>query len=233
MTVSVKRLWLGCLAAGIATVAIATWFRAATPAQGCGGPLEGTPPLLAFQFARSPDDLLRVFGSAGTGCRAAMVAAIDRMDTVDLVAFIPAYGLFLLLFLLAIAARPLTHLARLAIAALLGALAFDVMETATQLRMTRDLDAVTDFRLLAAASTAKFMLLGTVALLGGLLAWGARHRIAGVAMLAGGGWALVALALGLLPMLAAGHGLAWIAALALAMRMSLPRRSGSSQPTRA
>ena len=216
-----KRLWWGCLAAGLATFALSFWFRTVRFPEACVSALGEMPPLLAFQFARSHEELLRVFGTADSQCRPVMVAALDRMDMVDLFLFIPAYGLFLLLFVHALAGRPLTHLARAAVAAVVIAVACDVAETVTQLRMTQDIDGVNDFWLLELASVGKFLMLGVSGMLAGLLAWRERHRIAGGAMVAGGGLALAMLALGLVPMIAIGLAIYWVAALATALWMSV------------
>ena len=89
----------------------------------------------AFQRARSLGDLAAVFGDPP---HAAITAAMDAVNTLDLYAFVPAYSLFLIAAALMLAGGVRAPLAWLAIVpALIGAGA-DMVETSAQLRLTAD-----------------------------------------------------------------------------------------------
>ncbi len=96
--------------------------------------------VVQFEFARNSEDLARIFGG-GEGCGPLAIAAMDAVNRLDLIAFIPIYTAFIFaaaLFLVEGAWRPLSIAA---IAAALGAAASDYLETTTLLQITQTLDA--------------------------------------------------------------------------------------------
>jgi hypothetical protein len=95
--------------------------------------------LLAYQLSRTPADIEAVFGAAGDPCRAGMITAMDRANTVDLVGFIPTYSAFLACFFLALMRAGAGVVARVGLAAVVATLGFDVLETSTQSHITRAL----------------------------------------------------------------------------------------------
>jgi hypothetical protein len=95
--------------------------------------------LLHFQLTRSAGELAQVLGSSGDVCRGSRVAALDAINRLDLLGLIPLYGAFLL----AATAWLVAGSRKLYIAALgavILALAGDVLETRTQLALTKSLE---------------------------------------------------------------------------------------------
>lgn len=218
-----RRWWLLCTFFGAGVIAFVVWFSGVIPKQTCAG---SEPPggstLLAYQLSRSPEDLEIVFGSAESPCRPEMIAAMDRANSVDLGGFIATYGVFLASFFLAFLRSGAGAVARWGLVAVVAALAFDVLETSTQLYMTKHLPgSATSFTLLALGSTGKFVALAMVCECAGL-AMGARAswfgRLAGIACLVGG--ALVLIGFAHAPSrtaLSAGNAIAWLAMLLYAV----------------
>jgi hypothetical protein len=213
---SARPWWMLCVLLGLATIGFGVWFTGAVPETGCTiPPRPGVTALLLYQMARTPAEIEGVFGRAGDPCRPAMVAALDRVNTVDLVGFIATYGAFLATFLFAMVRSGGGRPARVGLFLLVGGLALDVLETAAQLRITRELPgSQASLTALAIGSAGKFTLLALVCLFaglammvrGGIVGW-----IAGAGCIIGGVLAIVGLvdpgARGLLP---AGNGLAWL-----------------------
>ena len=75
------------------------------PAPPCGGLPEGYEPIIAFELSRSVADLHLLFGAGPSACRSAMAARMDLTNWADSLAFIPAYGLFLVFFFLGMRER--------------------------------------------------------------------------------------------------------------------------------
>jgi hypothetical protein len=219
---SPRSLWALTVLFGLATLVLGSWFSRVVPATGCAMPPQrGVTALLAFQMARTPADMEAVFGRDGDPCRPGMVAALDRANTVDLYGFIWTYGAFLLCFLLAIGRRGGGPAARLGIVALVAGLGLDVLETASQLRLTGELPGTASaLQALAIGSTGKYIALSVVTLCAGV-AMVARGRIcgrlAGIACVAGS----VAAVVGLLApshraLLTTGTAIAWVVILVYA-----------------
>src|SRR5262249_41560819 len=152
---------------------------------------------LAFQMARTPDDMEAVFGREGDPCRPGMVAALDRANTVDLYGFIWTYGAFLLCFLLAIGRGGGRAAASPRSCALAPALGLDVLEAGTELRLTGELAGpASALQALAIGSAGKYIALSLVTLCTGVAMvtrGGICGNLAGVACIAGSGAAFVGL----------------------------------------
>lgn len=96
--------------------------------------------VVQFELARDVDQLRAIFGAPDSQCRPLAVAAMDAVNHIDLIAFIPAYTAFCMcaaLFLAGGAWRPLTIAA---VGAALFAAAGDLLETTTLLDITQRLD---------------------------------------------------------------------------------------------
>ena len=207
--------WTLCALFGLATIGFAVWFTRTVPLSGCSGPPSpGVTALLAYQLARAPAEIEAVFGPEGDPCRAGMVAALDRANTVDLFGFIPTYGLFLAAFLLASMRDGGGRAARVGLILLVAGLGLDALETAMQLRITRQLPG-SDASLMALAigSRGKFSVLAFVSLCAGLAMiarGGLLGRAAGIGCIVGAGLTVVGLADGrAAAMLPRGTALAW------------------------
>jgi hypothetical protein len=97
--------------------------------------------LRGFQFADSEAALQGVFGTPGDQ---RIVAAIDAVNRLDLYAFIPIYGVFLLMAGPLVTRRLDTPLTGVILGAVVVGLVGDVLETTTQLRMTADLGSAAE-----------------------------------------------------------------------------------------
>jgi hypothetical protein len=71
----------------------------------CGGLATDYAPVIAQELARSVGDLHAIFGDAPGACRTAIAARLNLVTWIDCLAFVPAYGVFLLFFFFAMAPR--------------------------------------------------------------------------------------------------------------------------------
>ena len=90
-------------AAVVLLLVLSGLFRAAPVA--CGGLAANYAPVIAQELARSTADLQAIFGGAPSACRTALADKINLVTLIDSLAFIPAYGAFLLFFFLAMVPR--------------------------------------------------------------------------------------------------------------------------------
>ena len=182
------------------------------------GPTGGAGPILAFELARSPADMLALFG--GEPCTSRFAAAQRTGLWLDMLGFIPAYASFLALG--AWAARGGER--RLALAAVAAVLAAGLCDEIEGVVMFRLLDTFPGdpglFAPLFWMVHAKFALLGLGALLIALLLWRGSWltRLAALVTAFGG---VVAIALLFTdpraPLMMAGHRYAWTALLLVAI----------------
>src|SRR5262245_19968355 len=212
-----RPLWILCVLFAAGVIGFAVWFGRAIPAQICSGSLpSGVSSLLAFQLSRTPADIEQIFGAAGDPCRAGMIEAMDRVNTVDLVGFIATYGAFLVCFFLALRRAGAGAVARVGLLAAVAAVGFDVLETATQLHITGQLPgSAASLTLLAIGSTGKYLALAIASACVGFALLARKTllgRIVGIACIAGPAMVVVGLALvSARAVLATGNALAWIA----------------------
>lgn len=96
------RISLICALVLIALVVVGKLMPPVSP---CGGLPAGYEPIIAFELSRSVADLHLLFGAGPGACRSAMAARMDLINWIDSLAFIPAYGLFMILFFLGMRAR--------------------------------------------------------------------------------------------------------------------------------
>src|SRR5215468_7678603 len=161
--------WLLCVVFGVAVAAIFAWFAAVIPTQTCTGRQpRGTSAFLAYQLARTSADVEAVFGPEGDPCRAAMVAALNLANTVDLIAFIAVYTGFPASFLLALKRSGGEGIARIGLVAVVFTLLCDVLETSMQLYITSSLPGtVTSLVFLTIGNTGKLLGLAIVGVCAG------------------------------------------------------------------
>jgi len=229
----VRSLWLLAVLFGLGTFGLAVWFTRNVPIASCTGPLPpGVTALGAYQMARTPADVEAVFGPASDPCRGSMVAALDRADRVDLFGFIPTYGAFLAFFFLAMMRTGGGAAARMGFAALAVGLAFDVLETVTQLRLTRELPGSgAALTALAVGSRGKFAALALAAICAGLamvVRGGVAGRVAGVVCTTGAALGVIALvdpsARGLLTL---ANAVAWLVILLYVIVAAIAREDAA------
>ncbi len=130
------RVWpLLTIFGGLATLAVFVGFNLLPAVSVAYAPGALSEAVSAFQRAETMADINAVFGDPPS---AAIIAAQDAVNTLDLYAFIPAYSLFLAAGAAMLAGGLRRPVAWLAIApALIGAGA-DVAETLQQVRLTAD-----------------------------------------------------------------------------------------------
>lgn len=86
-----RRTYAGVIAVGLLTLGMAIALVVVLPTSMGPGPEGIRTPILAFELARSPDEIERLFGEPGSDERAAWVAAMDLGNALDF-AFLLAYG---------------------------------------------------------------------------------------------------------------------------------------------
>lgn len=178
------RLWAALTAlAGIASLVITVAFTQLAEVK-AAGTCQSADAVVQFELARTQADLTRIFHPAADPCRPKVVTAMDAVNHLDTLAYIPSYtafGVFAALFLGGGASR--RPLVMAAVATALIALAGDYLETLTLLQITPRVDTAAE--LLARSSTGAWIKFGMLALSALLLAgicWttAPRRRILGV-----------------------------------------------------
>jgi hypothetical protein len=135
----------------------------------CGNLADGYAPIIAFEMARSVNDLHAIFGAADSDCRAAITAQLDTINWFDVFIYIPTYGAFLIFFLLGMRNRD-SRLASPAIRVALVACAADYAENICLFQLSANPDSASKWlSLLAWATEIKWVGLGVVGALAGYL----------------------------------------------------------------
>lgn len=183
MTLNVK-LYGIAFVLGSLTLAIMIWLGLTGPVQSCGG--SEIAPVVAFQAVRTPADLMAIFGADPTECRMALVDGLRMSTERDLFLFIPIYASFLAVLGFAVNGSRLALLFLLA--AVLGTVVGDALETLSQLWVLEALDGGVHY--LAALSWGNGLkTLGLSLVLAGLASviWPLQGRFStGLAMALGG-----------------------------------------------
>ena len=96
------RAFRGSAVIGVAAAIVGVALAVVLPSSSPGMPEGFTNPILAFEFARAPEDILTLFGPDDTPARRETVAAMDLGNKIDFL-FLALYSLFLLMFSLAAA----------------------------------------------------------------------------------------------------------------------------------
>ena len=162
-TVHPRAAWRVCLGAGLVIVLLTFMSGQQSLAKPCGALAENYAPIVAFELARSDEDLQAIFGSPGEPCRDEMIARMDSINWMDVLVFIPAYGTFLIAFFLGMRARNVP-LADLGVKLALAAIVTDYIENLCLMLLTPQLDATSVWMdLLPWATGAKWLALGAAA----------------------------------------------------------------------
>ena len=96
--------------------------------------------LTQFELAHNVYDLRSLFGLPGSACRPLVIAAMDAMNHLNMMAFVPAYAAFCCSAAAFVSEGKLRPLALAALAAVLIATAGDLMATRTLLEITPGLE---------------------------------------------------------------------------------------------
>ena len=217
---------------GAAVVLVLTLYSLFQPAMVvCGNLQPGYAPVIAQELARSVGDLQAIFGANQSACRAALAAKLNFITWADCLVFIPAYGVFLLLFFVAMAARDDRS-------ALIGfflsaiAVVADYVENVCLFQITAAPDAVGfSLTVLPFATGTKWLALGLAgAVAGTILIQSGRLNYPAAALCGLGFFGTV---LGIAnphlfgPFISNAVTLSWIVFLIVDIRGSLPRRAST------
>jgi hypothetical protein len=146
-------------AAGLLVLAVTLFSTTQVPVQPCGNLPQNYAPIIAFELARSPADLDAIFGTQEP-CRTTVVERMDAINLVDVLVYIPVYGVFMAFFFLGMRGRNAslgTLGFRIAVLAALG----DYAENACLMNLTPQLDPASIwFTLLPWATGIKWLGLG-------------------------------------------------------------------------
>ena len=135
------RAWaLATLAFGLATMALFAAFALLPETRAAASCLAGGS-VVQFELARDSQDLARIFGAGDASCGPRIIAAMDAVNRLDLLAFIPTYTAFAIAAALFLSGGALRPLALAAIIAAVLAAAGDYLETTTLLQITQTLGA--------------------------------------------------------------------------------------------
>ena len=135
----------------------------------CGALDKNYQPIIAFELARSVADLQTISGAAPSECRAALAARMDFLNWGDNILFVPLYGAFLVFFFFSVR-KSSPQLAHAAIGITLIACAADYLENTCLLHLSSNPDTQSFWLLLLPWATGvKWILLGVVGALGGLI----------------------------------------------------------------
>ena len=216
--------WYRCALAGALLLVLSALTFPRFPAEGHDIEPGYGSPVYAFEMARSPLDLQRIFGPEGDPKRDARIKAMDVGNLWDY-PFMLAYGLFLWTFFAAAAVE--AHDSRWRLFGLAGwlAAAADAVENQVLLALTPDLDSTALLAFLRYPVWFKFAALG-IAVAGAAWFLSVRDtpwwRVAGfAAMLGCAGIALAAWSPGEFSyLLGMGIGLAWVLQFAYALARS-------------
>ena len=150
-----RTAWRGCAAAGIVAFICSASFGRIPGMVACG-PDAVINPIIAFEFARTPADIIALFGSEP--CTATLVAAQKTGLLLDALGFIPFYTAFLILAAIAAGSQRRIQMAMIAI--FLVAAVSDQIEGGLLYAILRDLPGTPAlFGLLWWAVHVKFALL--------------------------------------------------------------------------
>jgi hypothetical protein len=154
-------------AAVVLLLVLSSVFRAAPVA--CGDLAKNYPPVIAQELARSTADMQAIFGAGPSACRTALADKLNLVTLIDSLAFIPAYGVFLLFFFLAMVPRD-EHAALIGLILSAVAAVADVLENVClfQITATPDLDGFW-LGLLPWATGIKWIGLGLAGAVGGTI----------------------------------------------------------------
>jgi hypothetical protein len=149
-------------AAGLLVLAVTLFSATQEPARPCGNLQPNYAPIIAFELARSAADMEAIFGTQEP-CRTEMIERMDAVNVVDVLVYIPVYGVFMAFFFLGMRERH-ASLATLGFRASIVAILGDYAENACLMSLTPQLDTTSPwFALLPWTTGIKWLALGAAA----------------------------------------------------------------------
>jgi len=161
MRIKERGLWVACAAAGVIVLILSIMIMSHFPSD-AGADVSGYgSPIIAFEFARIPADLVAVFGVDGDPERMRRIAMMDQGNQSDFL-FMAIYTVFGALFGMAARRRHVLLGSVIFVAAMIAGLA-DMVETRTLLaitaQMAQDVAAPDGLTTLWMPVTLKFIML--------------------------------------------------------------------------
>jgi hypothetical protein len=221
------------LVAGLVILALTMMSALQEPLRPCGDLRAGYAPIIAFELARSEADLNALFGQPGDPCRAQVIEHMDAINWIDVLAFIPIYGVFMAFFFVGMHAS-VPRLARLGLQLTIVACLGDYAENTCLMNLTPGLDAGSIWlALLPWATGVKWLGLGLAAGVGAVIyvqaraqAWWYLAAALACAIALAATLAALASPREFGPILSPGIGLSWLAfLLTAAIRSFRPARA--------
>jgi hypothetical protein len=209
------------LAAGLLVLAVTLLSATQEPVRPCGNLPQNYAPIIAFELARSADDLDAIFGWRGPLLGRCSVLVAERMDAINLVdvlVYIPAYGVFMAFFFLGMRSRN-AALGTLGFRVAVVAALADFAENACLMSLTPAVDPTSAwFALLPWATGVKWLALGVAAAIAASIyvkSTGARAWNAVAALMCAAAFfstvAAIAAPAKFGPIVGLGVGLSWLA----------------------
>jgi hypothetical protein len=225
-------------AAGLLVLAVTLFAATQEPARPCGNLPQNYAPIIAFELARNAADLEAIFGTQEP-CRAEMIEHMDAVNLVDVLVYVPVYGVFMVFFFLGMRGRhaSLAILGlRISVIAVLG----DYAENACLMNLTPQLDTASPwFALLPWATGIKWLALGAAAAVAAAVyvkSAGARLWNLLAALMCAAAFLSTAAAIAVPsmfgPLVGVGVGLSWIAYLITAAAASFRPVASAAELTR-
>jgi hypothetical protein len=223
-----KSAYRWSLLAGICLLLLSLSGSFLEPVKVCGPLPANYQPIIAFELARSVEDLQTIFGASGGECRAKIAERMDLTNRIDSIVYIPLYGAFVILYLLGARSRN-PRIGNLAVAIAAIACVGDYFENLCLFQLSASPDvASASLTGLAWATGVKWLGLGIAGAIGGYLAdirnaaLGFAVRVAGTIGLVGAIAAMISPArFG--PYLSLAIALGWLAFLLIDAREAFRR----------
>ena len=158
-----QRIFLVSAVAGLAILALTAISMMQPPTRACGGLPENYAPIIAFELARSAADLQAIFGATPSACRSEIIVRLDAVNWIDVLAFIPLYGVFMCAYFFGMRRRR-SDAARIGAGFTVLAVCADYLENLCLMQLTPALDAESIwFAMLPWATGLKWLALGGAA----------------------------------------------------------------------
>ena len=188
MNTRIKNYWIATIVTGLLTLATAIWLGGQFPSDFAEPSADYRAPIMAFEFAKTPADLMPIFGPANDPAQAARQDAMDKGHDGDWV-FLIIYNLYIASFFMACYRKTGRKLMLLGLLIAITAALTDIWENAILRDLTRALDdtdaATVLLGQLHSATWAKWFALGLGAGLAAAALYRDKHQILALLALPG------------------------------------------------
>lgn len=171
-----KITWMACVIAGLVVLAFSPFVMSKFPDGGGPYPPGFGAPVFAFEMARTPNDLIAIFGASDDPDRARRIREMNEGNLWDY-PYMLAYGAFLLLFFVSLELETGDRLWR-TFAAVGAAAAFaDALENVILLSVTSEIEKAAGLQFLPYAVWTKFFGIMLCGLAGATFLFGRKQTI--------------------------------------------------------